>query len=95
MVGNIVSIRFVRQPLPHLGEMVLTLRIVDVGSQFGALAGEMTATAQYVARRPHLCRIDLRLRYHATAQSDGTRVGVNCIILRLASIKRFPIEGRA
>ena len=46
MVGDLFAIRFVRQPLPNFGEMVLTLGIVNVGEEFRTLAGERTAAPE-------------------------------------------------
>jgi hypothetical protein len=45
MLGPILPIRSVRQPFADLGQMVLTLGLVEGGEKFGARAHEMTAPA--------------------------------------------------
>ena len=46
MIGHVFPIRFVREPLPDLRQIVLTSGIVDVRSQFRALAHQMTPPPQ-------------------------------------------------
>jgi hypothetical protein len=68
MVGDIFAIRFGRQPFANFREIVLTIGIMHVGSEVGPFAGERTAAPQYISRRPHLCRIDVRLGHPPTPQ---------------------------
>ena len=67
MVSHVFAVRFVCESFADLGEIVLTIGIVNVGSEFGALARQVTATTEQVAGGPHLRRIDVRLGNHPAA----------------------------
>ena len=54
MLGDIFPVGFGGQPFANLRQMVLTIGLMDVGSEFGALAGQRTTSSQQVAGRPHL-----------------------------------------
>ena len=51
-----------------------------------ALADQMQAPAEQIARRPHRRRIDVGLRQHPAAQQDGDLVGINPVVLGLAAV---------
>ena len=59
MLLDSLTVRFVRQLLAALGQSVLTIRVVAVGSECGALLHQMTAAVEQIAGRPHLRRIDV------------------------------------
>ena len=46
MLGHVCAVRFVRQSFANFREIVLTIGIVDVRSEFGALTCQMTAPAE-------------------------------------------------
>ena len=53
----------------------------------------MRATPQEVTGGPHLGRIDLGFREHATAQQSGNLVGIELVIFGLAAMDGFHVEG--
>lgn|GEM_PF-4597694 len=61
VICDSLSIGFVRQLFPDLRQVVLTIRILDVPSEFGPFLHQMTPTTEQVARRAHLGGIDIRL----------------------------------
>ena len=95
MRGDIFAVGCVRQPFADRGELGLTRGRVKVSEEVGAVAREMTATAQSVSGGPPLGRIDLRLREHAAAQQPRDLVGVTRLRLGFAAGKRFHLAGRA
>jgi hypothetical protein len=46
MVDHIFAVGFVRQPFANLGQIVLTIRIMDVRLEFGALPCQRTPTTE-------------------------------------------------
>jgi len=90
-----LAVRLVRQLLADLGQIVLTVRILDVGSEFGALAHQMTPPPQQVPGGAQLGGVDLGLGQHPAAQQHRDLVGVNLIVLGFAPVTRLPREGRA
>jgi hypothetical protein len=62
------AIPFVRQLLADLGEIVLTIGIVEVGQQFGALVHQMTALTPEIPGRPHLRGVEVGLGQYPAAQ---------------------------
>jgi len=55
----------------------------------------MTTTAQYVARRAHLCRLDRGLREHAAPHSHRNLLCLTFIVLRFPALTRFHRVGTA
>jgi hypothetical protein len=68
MLGYVFSVRFVGEPFADLGQMVLTLGLVEGGQEFGARAHQVTPAAEQVSGRPHFGGIDLGLREHPAPQ---------------------------
>ena len=54
MLGHIFAVGFVGPPFADLGQIVLTIGVMDVGSELGALAGQMTAPAEQITSGAHL-----------------------------------------
>ena len=92
MVGDIFAVGFVGESLAGLGQIVLAVGIMDVGQQFGTLAGQMAAPPESVAGRPQLRRIDIRLREHTATKQHGNLVGIQLIVLGFAAMNRLPRE---
>jgi hypothetical protein len=62
---HLFPVGFVRQSLAALGQRVLPIGLVQVRSEVGPLARQMTAPAAEISGRPPLCRIDLGLGQQA------------------------------
>ena len=87
-----LAIALVRQLLAELGEVVLAVGILHVGQELRPLAHPMTATAEQIAGRAHLRRIDVGHQQHAPAQQHGNLVGVTLVVLGRAPMNRLHIE---
>jgi hypothetical protein len=90
-----LALGFVRQLLANLREIVRTRGILDVGSEFGALAHQVTAPAQAIPGGTHFGRIDIGLGQHPAPEQDGDRMGINLIVLGFTPMNGFPREGMA
>ena len=55
----------------------------------------MTAAAEQVAGGAQLRRVDIGLREHPAPEQDRNLVGGNLVVLGLAPVNGFPIEGVA
>jgi len=61
------TVGFVGKLLADLGEMVLTVGMLDVGQKFRSFPSPVTAAAQEIPGGPHLGGIDIGLRQHPAA----------------------------
>ena len=91
--GNAVTVGVGGDLRPALRQIVLTIGLLDVRQEFGALAHALYPPPPQVAGRPHLRRIDVGLREHPAAEQDGTLWGVNLVMCGLASMNGFHREG--
>ena len=73
-------------------QVVLADGVLDVGDQLRALAHEVTAPAQQIARGAHLGGIDIGLREHPAAQQPGDLVRVDLVVLGLAPVDRAHVQ---
>jgi hypothetical protein len=94
-LSHAVPIALVGQLLPHLGQVVLAVRLLDVGKEFGALTRQRQATSEEVPGRPHLRWINLGLRAHAPTEQHGAFLGVDRVVFGLAPMERFHRQGVA
>jgi hypothetical protein len=90
-----VPIALVGQLFPDLGQMVLTIRSLDVCKQFGALTRQMQAASEEIPGRPHRCWIDLGLREHAPTKPHRDFLGVDLVVFGLTPRNRFHLQGVA
>jgi hypothetical protein len=82
----------VGQLLANLGEVVLTVGVLDMGQEFRPLAHQMTTAAEQIASRPHRGRVNVGHGKHPAAQPHGDLVGVNLVVLGLAATNRLQRE---
>jgi hypothetical protein len=73
-LGHPLPVRFVGDLLVEVRQVVLTVRVLTMGSEFRALAQQMGAASSEVAGRAPPRGIDVGLRQHAPAAQDGHRV---------------------
>jgi hypothetical protein len=88
-------ITFIGKLLADLGQVVLAVRILDVGPELGPFAREMHPAPEHVSGGTPLSRIDRGLREHAAAEQHGNLVGVDPIVLGLAPMNGFHVKGMA
>ena len=65
------AIRVVGNLFPDLGQVLLTVRMLDVAEQFRPFAHQRHPPPQSIAGGAHLRRIDLGLGQHTTAEQPG------------------------
>jgi hypothetical protein len=94
-LGDASAVRFVGQLCPDRREVVLTMRVLDMGQELGAFARQVHPASEQVARRPHLSGIHIGLREHTAAEEDSNLLGVDLVILRFATMDCLHIEGVA
>jgi hypothetical protein len=75
-----------------VGEVVLIVDGVQVGEQLGALADEVKASAQEIARRSHGAGIDVSLREGAAAQESGDFERVDAVVLGLGAMDGLHVQ---
>jgi hypothetical protein len=76
-------------------QVVLADRVLDVSDELGALAHEMTAPAQQIARGAHARGVDVGLGEHPTADQAGDLVRIDLVVLGLAPVYRAHVQGVA
>ena len=89
------SVRLVCELLADRREVVLTIGILDMGQELGPFAREMQPAPEQVSGGTPLSRIDRGLREHAAAEQHSNRVGVDRIVLGLAPMNGFHVQGVA
>jgi hypothetical protein len=89
------SVCLARELLMDLRQIVLTVGILNMCQELSPFAHEMYSAPKQVARGPHLGRIDIRLRQHPAAQEHSDLVGIDLIVLGLAPMDGFHVEGVA
>src|SRR5882762_6799248 len=84
-----VAIGAIGEFSPEDGQIVLRARVLDVGQELAAFAHEMQPPTDQIACGPHGRWVDVRLREHPSTQQDGDLVGVNPVVLGLATVDGF------
>jgi len=82
-------------PAADLWQIVLDCRIVHMSQEIGPSTDQKTPAAEQIAGRPHLGRIDISHREHAAAQQAGNLLGVDLVVLHLATMHSFHVQGMA
>ena len=95
MVFASFPVGFGGQLFPNLGQVVLAVSILHVGSEFSTLTHQRTMPTEQVAGGAHLCGIDLGLGHHPAAQQHRNLMGINFIVLGFAAVNRLHREGMA
>jgi hypothetical protein len=89
------AVGFGGQLLADHREVVLAVGILHVGSEVGALAHQVTATAQQVPGGAQLSGIGRGWGQHPAAQQDRNLARINFIVLGFAPVDGFHREGMA
>ena len=87
-----LSLRFSRDIVFNVRQVVLICRILDVSQKFGSLAGEIHSSPEQIACGAHFGRIDISYWEHSTSGEDSDLVGIDSIVLRLSTVNGFHIE---
>jgi hypothetical protein len=66
--GHAIAVRFVGQLLADLGQVILAVRLLEMGQSLGPCAGQMHAAPEEVSRGPYSGGIDIRLGEHPAPQ---------------------------
>jgi len=66
-----------------------------VAEQLGSMADEIQAPAQEVSGRAHEGGVDVGLGDHPSSQESGDLVGIDLVVLGLASVDSLHVEGVA
>jgi len=82
----------VRDALAEGRQVVLVARHLDVGEELAALADQVQAAAQQIARGAHPRRVDVRLRQQAAAQQRGDLERIAPIVLGLAAVDGLHVQ---
>jgi hypothetical protein len=90
-----VSIGFVGDRLLDGGEVILTVRMLDVGQQLRPFARERHAAPEQVPRGAHRGGLDVRLGDHTAAEEHRNLVGIALIVFGFASMDGLHGEGMA
>jgi hypothetical protein len=94
-LGDAVAVRLVGNLLANLGQVVLTIGILDVPEQLRALAHQVHPAPEQVTGGAHRCRRDRGLRDHPAAEQHGDFPGVNPVVFRFAAMDGFHRQGMA
>lgn len=92
-LGNTVTSGVVGDLFAKLGEVVLTVRILDMSQKRSALTHQVGAAPHEVTGGAPRGRIDLGLRQHAAAQEYSNLWGIDLVICGRAPVERFHREG--
>jgi hypothetical protein len=93
--GNPGAIGFVPELFADLGQVILAVRLLDMGQQLSPFPHEMHPASEQVSRGAHLGWIDIGLRDHAAAEQHRDFPGVNPVVFRFAAMDGFHIQGMA
>jgi len=73
--------------------LYFSIGVLDVGEQFRLMMHEVLATAKQIASRAHIARIHVCHRQQAPAQYCGYFLRIDLVVLRLATVDRFHVQG--
>ena len=79
-LGDPVAVRFVGDLFPNLGQVILTIGLLDMREQLCAFAHQMRPPPEQVAGCPHGSRRDVGLREHAATRQHSDFLGVDLIV---------------
>jgi hypothetical protein len=92
-LGEPRTLRFGLERLPSRGQMVLAVRLANMGQPLRPLAHQVQTAPQQVAGGTHGGRICIGLRQHAAPQEHGNLLGVETIVLGFAPVDGFHVLG--
>src|SRR5436190_10689740 len=92
-LGDSCTIAFISDLLPDLGQIVLTVRVLNVRQQLGTVMHQMHAPAKQISSRAHVLGIDIGLRDHAAAQQNGDLLRIDLVVLGFAAVNGFHVQG--
>jgi hypothetical protein len=92
-LGDPVAVGCVGDVLADLGEVILAVGIVPVGSQLCAFAHQMRPPPQEVTGGAPLRWRHIGLWEHAAAQQGRNLLGVDRVVFGFAAMHRFHIQG--
>ena len=76
----------------HIGKVILVIGVLDMGDELSPFSGEMTATPEQIPGGAHVGRIHIGHGHHTTTQQGRYLIGVDFIVLGLASMYCFHIQ---
>ena len=76
-------------------QVVLTVGILDMGQELCSFSHQMVPSPHEISRCPHLLRVDIGLGIMPPRQKSGDLLGIDLVVLCLASMDGFHIEGMA
>ena len=94
-LAMLAIVRLPGQPAVEGRQVVLAVRVLNVGDQLRFLADEEGSAPQQVAGFAHGPRVDVRHREHPAAQQAGDLAGVDAVVLGLAAVDGFHVQGVA
>jgi hypothetical protein len=93
--GDARTVGFLRARFPALWEMVLAVRVLQVGQQLSALARQRYPAPEQVSRGTHGGRIPGGLWEPATTEQDSDLLGLNRGVFGCAPVHGFHGQGMA
>jgi hypothetical protein len=87
------SVDFVRDLFAELGEVALTVGVLDVTEEIGALTHEVVATAQEIASSTHAGGIDVGFGQHPCPEQASDVASVDAVVFDLGTMDGFHIKG--
>jgi len=81
--------------LPELGQVILTIGVLDVAQEISPFVNQVGPPSHEVSGGSHLWWIDVGHGQHAAAQQCCDLHRVDAVVLDFASVDRFHIEGMA
>jgi hypothetical protein len=94
-LGHAVTGGLIGNLFPDLGQVVLTVGVLDVGQERGPFPREIQAAPEQIPGGAHLGRIHLGLGAHAATQEPRKLVRLDRVVLGLAAMDRRHLEGMA
>ena len=93
--GKILAVGWTGETARGSGQVVLGECVLDVGEQLGPLACKVETAAQEVPGGAHQRGIDVGIGESTGAKEHGDLPGIDTIVLGLAAVDGFHVEGMA
>jgi hypothetical protein len=90
--GDPGAVGLVGERFADVGQGIRASGLLAGRQQRRPVAHEMPPTSEQVSRGSHGSGIDVGVGQHAPAQEHGHLVGIDWVVLRVATVERFPLE---
>ena len=92
-LSDSLTLRFSADIVFNVREVVLISRVLDVSKKFSSLSGEIHSAPEQITGGAHPGRVDVGHGEHSTSNEHSDLVGVDSVVLCLAAVNGFHVEG--